>query len=306
MEPLAKLSRASPARVLRTTPLAFIPFGWLLLFLLLPALLVLKISLSTTTETVPPYAPLIHLTPDGTVAITLHFDTYGYLLHDRIYAASLEGSLRNAALTTLLCLLIGLPMAAAIARAGPRLRPLLLMAVVLPFWTSFTIRIYAWIGLLKSDGLLNTALLALGVIHQPLTILNTQWAVAIGMTYAYLPFMVLPLYATFERLDPSLLEAAADLGAAPASVFIRVALPLARPGIIAGALLVFIPAVGEYVIPELLGGPDTLMIATQLFDEFFSNQDWPTASAVAVVLLVLLLAPLVLFERARTAAIGRS
>ena len=296
----------SPQRGPGAAPRAVLPFAWLLLFLFLPALLVLKISLSTTTETVPPYAPLVHATPDGTVAITLHFDTYGYLLHDRIYAAALLGSLENAALTTLLCLLIGVPMAAAIARAGPSVRPLLLMAVVLPFWTSFTIRIYAWIGLLKPDGLLNTVLLWLGVVGHPLVILNTQWAVAIGMTYAYLPFAVLPIYAAFERLDPSLLEAAADLGAAPASVFWRVALPLARPGIVAGALLVFIPAVGEYVIPELLGGPNTLMIATQLFDEFFANQDWPTAAAVTVVLMVLLLLPLVLFERARATAIGRS
>ncbi len=289
----------------KSQPLAFLtlPASWFGLFLLLPALLVLKISLSTTTETVPPYAPLLQTGPDGTVSVALHFDSYGYVLHDRIYAAALLGSLQNAAITTVLCLVIGLPMAAAIARAGRLARPILLMAIVLPFWTSFTIRIYALIGLLRRDGLVNQALAWLGL--HPLAILNTQWAVAIGMTYAYLPFMVLPLYATFERLEPDLLEAAADLGATPASAFARIALPLAVPGIVAGSLLVFIPAVGEYVVPSLLGGPDTLMIATQLYNEFFANQDWPTAAAVTTILLALLLTPLVAFDRARAAATRR-
>jgi putrescine transport system permease protein len=283
----------------RPGPFLVIPAFWLGACLLLPALLVLKISLSTTTETVPPYAPLLTAAHDGSLALTIHPDSYAYLFHDPVYARALLGSLGNAAITTGLCLLIGLPMALAITRAGPRLRPLLLLAVVLPFWTSFMIRIYALIGLLGRNGLINALLLHLGIIDRPLVIMNTEWAVAIGMTYAYLPFMVLPLYATFERLDPTLLEAAADLGATPFSALFRITLPLALPGIVAGSLLVFIPAVGEYVIPELLGGPNTLMIATQLFNEFFSNQDWPTASAVTIVLLVLLLAPLVAFERAR-------
>jgi putrescine transport system permease protein len=283
-----------------------LPWVWLGLFLLLPALLVLKISLATIADGVPPYTPLVHANADGTVGLALHWESYGYLVHDRIYAAALLGSLRNAAVATVLCLAIGLPMAAGMARAGRRVRPVLVMAVVLPFWTSFTIRIYAWIGILKQNGILNEVLLWAGVIAHPLVILNTNWAVAIGMSYAYLPFMVLPLFATLERLDPTLAEAAADLGASDWMVFARITLPLAMPGIVAGSLLVFIPAVGEYVIPQLLGGPDTLMIATQLFDEFFANQDWPTASAVAVVLLLVLLAPLVLFERARALAIGRA
>ena len=297
------LGMLSPAGSRGRAPwfLVVLPAAWLGLFLLLPALLVLKISVSTTTDSVPPFAPLVRVAPDGAVAVTLHFDTYGYLLHDRIYAAALAGSLANAALTTLLCLTIGLPMAAAIARAGRRWQPLLLTAIVLPFWTSFTIRIYALIGLLKQGGLIDHALAWLGL--QTPTILNTEWAVAIGMTYAYLPFMVLPLYATFERLDPALVEAAADLGATPFAAFARVTLPLARPGIVAGCLLVFIPAVGEYVIPALLGGPGTLMIATQLWNEFFANQDWPTAAAVTTVLLALLITPLVLFEQARASVI---
>ena len=284
---------------------AALPAVWLGLFLLLPALLVVKISLATITDSVPPYSKLVHMGADGTVSVTLHLDSYGYLLHDRIYAAALMGSVWRAAVTAGLCLLLGLPMAAGIARAG-RWRGLLLMAVVLPFWTSFTIRIYAWIGILKQNGILNALLMRLGVVSHPLVILNTDWAVSIGMAYAYLPFMVLPLYATLERIDPALGEAAADLGAGEWAVFWRVTVPLAMPGIVAGCLLVFVPAVGEYVIPQLLGGPDTLMIATQLFDEFFANQDWPTASAVAVVLLVLLLLPLVAFERARGLAMGRT
>ena len=279
------------------------PYLWLAIFFLVPFLLVLKISFADSDTTIPPYTPLFMLDDDSTLQISLHLDNFIRLLSDDpIYLLSYLSSLRNAGVTTVFCLLLGYPMAYAIARAQPTLRPVLLMLIVLPFWTSFLIRIYAWIGILKDNGLLNNFLIWIGVIDEPMVILNTQTAVYIGMVYAYLPFMVLPLYATLEKLDVSLLEAAMDLGARPMRAFWAVTLPLSLPGIVAGSLLVFIPAVGEFIIPTLLGGADTLTISTQLWSEFFANRDWPMASAVTVVMVALLAVPLMLLQRAQARA----
>ena len=263
-----------------------LPFLWLGLFFLLPCLLVLAISLGTySPDSVPP------------VELGLSFKSFALLFSDDLYLAAWLSSLRIAATSTLVALLLGYPMAYAIARAAPNRRPLLLMLVVLPFWTSFLIRIYAWMGLLADNGLIEQFLRWSGFASNPGTILGTEWAVHLGIVYAYLPFMVLPLYATLEKLDHGLLEAAADLGARPFAAFLTVTLPLSLPGIVAGCLLVFIPAIGEFVIPDLLGGTRTLMIGKVLWDEFFTNGDWPLASAVAVCLLVLLVGPIALFQR---------
>lgn len=271
-----------------------LPFLWLGIFFLLPCLLVLAISLGTyAPNSVPP------------VELGLSFKSFALLFSDDLYLAAWLSSLRIAATSTLVALLLGYPMAYAIARAAPNRRPLLLMMVVLPFWTSFLIRIYAWIGLLADNGLIEQFLRWSGVASNPGTILGTEWAVHLGIVYAYLPFMVLPLYATLEKLDDSLLEAAADLGAKPFAAFLTVTLPLSLPGIVAGCLLVFIPAVGEFVIPDLLGGTETLMIGKVLWDEFFTNGDWPLASAVAVCLLVLLVGPIALFQRNQARSLER-
>jgi putrescine transport system permease protein len=271
-----------------------LPFLWLGIFFLLPCLLVLAISLGTyAPDSVPP------------VELGLSFKSFALLFSDDLYLAAWLSSLRIAATSTLVALLLGYPMAYAIARAAPNRRPLLLMMVVLPFWTSFLIRIYAWIGLLADNGLIEQFLRWSGVASNPGTILGTEWAVHLGIVYAYLPFMVLPLYATLEKLDDSLLEAAADLGAKPFAAFLTVTLPLSLPGIVAGCLLVFIPAVGEFVIPDLLGGTETLMIGKVLWDEFFTNGDWPLASAVAVCLLVLLVGPIALFQRNQARSLER-
>jgi putrescine transport system permease protein len=275
------------------------PFLWLTLFFLVPFIVVLKISFSTAVVGIPPYEPLIGTGDDGSWQLNLHPENFSYLFSDLQYVVAYLGSLRNAAVTAVVCLLIGYPMAYCIARASPQWRPGLLMLVVMPFWTSFLIRVYAWIGILKQNGLLNNFLIWLGVIDQPLTIMNTQTSVYIGMIYAYLPFMILPLYSTLEKMDISLLEAASDLGAKPIRAFLTITLPLSLPGIIAGSLLVFIPAVGEFIIPTLLGGPDTLMIGTVLWNEFFQNRDWPVASTVAVALVVLLVVPMMLLQRAQ-------
>jgi len=263
-----------------------LPFLWLGVFFLLPCLLVLAISLGTyAPDSVPP------------VELGLSFKSFALLFSDDLYLAAWLSSLRIAATSTLVALLLGYPMAYAIARAAPNRRPLLLMLVVLPFWTSFLIRIYAWMGLLADNGLIEQFLRWSGLASNPGTILGTEWAVHLGIVYGYLPFMVLPLYATLEKLDHGLLEAAADLGAKPLAAFLTITLPLSLPGIVAGCLLVFIPAVGEFVIPDLLGGTETLMIGKVLWDEFFTNGDWPLASAVAVCLLVLLVGPIALFQR---------
>lgn len=279
-----------------------LPYAWLVLFFLVPFALVLRISLAESRIAQPPYSPLIERTGELTYALRISLANFAYLVQDSLYWSAFLGSLRIAFGATLLCLLIGYPMAYAIARASARLRPLLLMLVVLPFWTSFLIRVYAWKVILQKGGVLNAALLSLGLIDAPLDLLYSTGAVYLGIVYSYLPFMVLPLYATLERLPPDLLEAAADLGARPWRSFLSVTLPLSLPGVLAGALLVFIPAVGEFVIPELLGGPDTLMIGRVLWTEFFANRDWPVASAVAIAMLLLLVLPIVLFQRARLRA----
>jgi putrescine transport system permease protein len=233
------------------------------------------------------------------VQVRINLASYRFLLEDPLYLSAYLNSIRIAGVSTLLCLLLGYPMAYGIARARPGLRGVLLLLVILPFWTSFLIRVYAWIGLLKPNGLVNQALLAIGVIDAPLRLLHSDFAVYLGIVYSYLPFMVLPLYATLVRQDPALLEAAADLGCRPFRAFLSVTLPLSLPGVVAGSMLVFIPAVGEFVIPDLLGGPDTLMIGKVLWGEFFSNRDWPLASAVAVAMLLLLVVPVVIFQRAQ-------
>jgi putrescine transport system permease protein len=290
----------APRRLLVLAP----PYLWLALFFLAPFAIVLKIALAQFSESVPPFTPLIaHGGPLG-LAIRVHLDNFAALAQDPLYAKALLGSLRIAAVWTLLCLLIGYPMAYAIARASARWRGILVLLVMLPFWTSFLIRVYAWKVILQGDGVINAALIGLGLIDRPLPLLYSPFAVHLGIVYSYLPFMVLPLYASLERMDLSLLEAAADLGARPWRAFLAVTLPLSLPGVLAGALLVFIPAVGEFVIPELLGGSDTLMIGSVLWNEFFLNRDWPRASAVAVGLLVVLLAPIVLFQRAEARAAG--
>ncbi|MDR3438068.1 ABC transporter permease subunit [Telmatospirillum sp.] len=272
------------------------PYAWLMLFFLVPFLIVLKISFSETQAAVPPFVPLVSWAEDAVLQIRLNFGNYRYLITDELYVDAYLNSLKIAGVSTLFCLLIGYPMAYAIARAPRTLRNPLLMLVVLPFWTSFLIRVYAWMGILKNEGLLNTFLLWSGLIDQPLQMLETDFAVYVGIIYSYLPFMVLPLYATLEKMDLSLLEAAADLGCRPFRAFLRVTLPLSVPGMIAGSMLVFIPAVGEFVIPDLLGGPDTLMIGKVLWSEFFDNRDWPVASAVAVAMLILLVAPIMIFQ----------
>ena len=271
-----------------------LPFLWLGIFFLLPCLLVLAISLGTyAPDSVPP------------VDLGFSFKSFALLFSDDLYLAAWLSSLRIAATSTLVALLLGYPMAYAIARAAPNRRPLLLMLVVLPFWTSFLIRIYAWMGLLADNGLIEQFLRWTGLASNPGTILGTEWAVHLGIVYAYLPFMVLPLYATLEKLDAGLLEAAADLGAKPFASFLTITLPLSLPGIVAGCLLVFIPAVGEFVIPDLLGGTETLMIGKVLWDEFFTNGDWPLASAVAVCLLVLLVGPIAVFQRNQARSLER-
>jgi len=276
--------------------IAGIPTLWLLVLFLIPFVIVFRISFSEVRLAIPPYTPLISW-HHGTAQLEVHGSAYSFLFTDPMYVSSYLYSLKVAAVSTLCCLLIGYPMAYAIARSGAATRPLLLMLIVLPFWTSFLLRVYAWIGLLKNNGVINNVLLSLGVIHHPLALLQTDFAVYIGIVYSYLPFMILPLYANLEKHDPALLEAAADLGARPWRAFARITLPQSLPGIAAGSLLVFIPAVGEYVIPTLLGRPDQLMIGRVLSDEFFENRDWPVASAVAILILLLLIVPILLFQR---------
>ena len=273
------------------------PYGWLVLFFLLPFLIVLKISLSELQAAIPPYKAIFGWAEDGILQLRLNFGNYGYLFSDDLYVLAYLNSLKVAAISTALTLLIGYPMAYTIARSPARIRNGLLMLVVLPFWTSLLIRVYSWMGILKNEGLLNNFLMWLGIIDSPIQIMETNTAVYIGIVYSYLPYMILPLYATLEKMDLTLLEAAADLGCPPFKAFLKITLPLSMPGIIAGTLLVFIPAVGEFVIPDLLGGPDTLMIGKVIWAEFFDNRDWPVASAVAVAILILLVVPIMLYQR---------
>ena len=278
-----------------------IPYLWLLILFLVPFIIVFKIALSDAAIARPPYVPLLDLAAgwDGLVAFFSELDgeNFTWLAEDDLYWRSYLSSLQIAGISTLLTLLVGYPIAYGMAKAPSHIRPILVLLVILPFWTSFLIRVYAWIGILRNEGLLNLALLQLGLIAEPLTIMNTTTAVYIGIVYTYLPFMVLPLYATLEKMDHSLIEAALDLGCSKLKAFWLVTMPLSLPGIIAGSFLVFIPAVGEFVIPDLLGGSNTLMIGKTLWVEFFANRDWPVASAVAVVLLILLIVPIVLFQR---------
>jgi putrescine transport system permease protein len=297
--PPAAPGAAHPASSRRLSRLVNIgvPYFWLLLFFLLPFVIVLQISLAEPALAQPPYTALWQWVQDGVVQIRLNLQNFQLLWQDDLYLTAFLNSVWVAFICTVLCLLIGYPMAYAIATASERRRIPLLMLIVLPFWTSFLIRVYAWIGILKPNGLLNNLLMYLGLIDQPFAILHTQLAVYIGIVYSYLPFMILPLYANLTRLDPTLLEAAADLGCRPARAFRRITLPLSMPGIIAGSMLVFIPAVGEFVIPDLLGGPQSLMVGKMLWTEFFSNQDWPLASALAIALLLLLVFPFVAMQR---------
>ncbi|WEY40257.1 ABC transporter permease subunit [Paraburkholderia sp. SUR17] len=271
------------------------PFVWLLLFFLVPFILVVKISFADQQLGIPPYTELTSYA-DGIVHVALDLSHYAFLLQDSLYFATYVNSVMVAAISTLLCLLLGYPMAYYIARSNPATRNILMMGVMLPFWTSFLIRVYAWIGILKNNGLLNNFLMSIGIIHAPLELYHTNTAVYIGMVYSYLPFLVMPLYAHLVKMDLTLLEAAYDLGAKPWKAFLQITLPLSRNGIIAGCLLVFIPAVGEYVIPELLGGANTLMIGRVMWNEFFDNADWPMASAVTCAMVLLLLVPMALFQ----------
>ncbi|SFB06456.1 putrescine transport system permease protein [Poseidonocella pacifica] len=278
-----------------------VPYLWLLALFLVPFLIVLKIALSDMALAIPPYAPTLDFQAGwaGIKAFVseLDFENFTFLASDDLYWKAYLSSLRIALVSTFLTLLIGYPMAYAMARSPEAWRPTLLMLVILPFWTSFLIRVYSWMGILSSEGYLNQFLLWIGLIDTPLAIINTNLAVYIGVVYTYLPFMILPVYATLEKLDGQLLEAAEDLGCSRLSAFWLVTFPLSRSGIIAGCFLVFIPTIGEFVIPSLLGGSDTLMIGKVLWEEFFSNRDWPVASAVAVILLLILIIPIVLFQR---------
>lgn len=291
MKPLFTYDRATLSRKLAIVP----PFVWLALFLLVPFLLVFKISLADLRFGIPPYTPLTTL-ENETLTLDVHLSAYKLLFSDSLYIATYISSAKMALITTLCCALIGYPMAYYIARAEPKARNLMLLAVILPFWTSLLLRVYAWVGILRSDGLLNNALLALGLIDTPLEIYRTDMAVYIGLIYAYLPFFILPLYANLVKLDNRLLEAAYDLGARPMQAFWRVTLPLSLPGVMAGSLLVFIPTVGEYVIPEMLGGADTLMMGRLMWTEFFNNTDWPMAAAVTCVMVLILIVPLALLQ----------
>ena len=274
-----------------------VPYIWLLVFFLIPFFIVFKISLSTAAIAMPPYTPVVNGISDFFSKLTsFSFDNYVWLTEDPLYINAYLSSLWIAAVSTFLTLLIAYPVAYGMARAPSTIRPTLLMLVILPFWTSFLIRVYAWIGILKPEGLLNQLLLSLNIIDTPLVILNTNWAIFIGIVYSYLPFMVLPLYASLEKMDYTLIEAAEDLGCPPLTAYWKITFPLSLPGVVAGCMLVFIPAVGEFVIPDLLGGSETLMIGKTLWNEFFANRDWPVSSAVAVILLLLLVVPIMFFQ----------
>lgn len=274
-----------------------VPLVWLMVFFLVPFLVVAKISVSEPLIAQPPYGPL--LAWDGLrLSIELNFDNYAYLFSDALYVNAYLFSIRVAFVSAALALMIGYPIAYYIARSPEPRRTLLLTLVILPFWTSFLLRVYAWQGFLRSNGVINNFLLWSGAVDRPIQMLQTDFAVYLGIVYTYLPFMILPLFANLVRLEESLLEASADLGARPLATFLHVTLPLSMPGIVAGFMLVFIPAIGEFVIPDLLGGPNTLMIGKVLWDEFFSNRDWPVASSVAIAMLVVVVVPIMLLRSA--------
>ena len=296
---------ASPAKLFprgRQLVIAF-PYAWMVLFFLIPFLIILKISLAETQVAIPPYTSLVAYAEEK-LTFVVNIGNYLYLFQDEMYLDSYLQSLQVASISTLLCLLIGYPIAWSIAHSSPSMRNTLLMLVVLPSWTSFLIRVYAWIGILKNNCIINNALMGLGILTEPLQLMHTDLAVYIGIVYAYLPFMILPLYTALMRVDYSLIEAASDLGARPWKTFLTVLLPLTKSGIVAGSMLVFIPAVGEFVIPELLGGPDSLLIGRVLWQEFFNNRDWPVASAVAIVMLLLLIVPIMWFHKHQQKQMG--
>jgi putrescine transport system permease protein len=272
------------------------PLLFLLVFFLIPFAFAFKISFAEAAPRVPPFTDVISFTADHHLRVAISLGNYRYLLTDEVYGIAYLYSLRTAFFSTLICLLLGYPMAYAIARAPRSTQGLLLLIIMLPFWTSFLLRVYALEGIIRDTGFLNTVLLHLGLISHPLHIMRTSLAVYLGIIYSYLPFMVLPLFATLEKLDPTLLEAAADLGSTPWRAFMDITLPLSIPGMIAGSMLVFIPAVGEFVIPSLLGGPNQLMIGRVLWDEFFGNHDWPVAAAVAIAFLLLLVGPIAIYQ----------
>ncbi len=278
------------------------PFLFLLLFFMIPFFVVLQISVVDSRLGVPPYTDLLQWA-DGVLSIKFNFNHYVNVFADDLYLDAYIGSLKVALITTLICLAIGYPTAYFIARSDPKTRNLLMMAVMLPFWTSYLIRVYAWIGILKDQGLLNNLLIWLHVIDQPLRLFHTNTAVYIGMVYSYLPYLILPLYAHLVRMDTTLLEAAHDLGAPPWKAFVTITVPMSMRGVIAGSLLVFIPSVGEYVIPEILGGADTLMVGRLMWDDFFNNMDWPIASAATGIMVMLLLFPIALFQHMQSRSI---
>ena len=274
-----------------------LPYLWLVLFFLVPFAIVFKISFSDPIVAQPPFTPLFDQSQNFLNRFQGSLNNYLFLLEDNLYWVSYLRSIKVAFISTLFCLLLGYPMAYYIAQSAPTKRNVLLMLIILPFWTSFLLRVYAWMGILSTNGIINSVLLWIGMIDEPIQMLYTNFAVYLGIVYTYLPFMILPLYANLERLDLNLHDAAADLGGKPLQVFRDITLPISLPGIIAGSLLVFIPAMGEFVIPALLGGLDSLMIGRTLYDEFFVNRDWPLASAVATILLLILVLPMVLFQR---------
>lgn len=282
-----------------------VPYLWLFLFFLLPFAIVLKISLSQAAISIPPYTPLLEYA-EQSLTVMINLGSYIFLSEDSLYLAAYMGSLKVALISTIICLLLGYPMALAIARAPREKQLVYLLLVMMPTWTAILIRVYAWMGILSTNGLLNSLLMSLGLISTPLQILNTNTAVYIGVVYAYLPFMVLPLYANLVKHDNSLLEAAMDLGAGKVKAFWKITVPLSKTGIIAGSMLVFIPVVGEFVIPELLGGPETLMIGKILWQEFFNNRDWPVASALAMVMLAILLIPIIFFHYNQSRAMEKN
>lgn len=274
-----------------------VPMTWLILFFLIPFAVVFKISFAEKALSIPPISDLwAWNAEDAMMTLTLNLSNYKFLWEDSLYLDAYLSSIKIAAISTIITLIVAYPIAFLIARSK-QYRYVLLALVILPFWTSFLLRVYAWMGFLSKNGVINNILMSLGIIDEPLTMIGTNFAVYIGVVYTYLPFMILPLYTTLEKLDESLLEASADLGSKPYETFLHVVLPLSVPGIIAGSLLVFIPVVGEFVIPSLLGGSDTLMIGRVLWDEFFNNRDWPMASAVAIVMLIFLVIPIMILRR---------
>jgi putrescine transport system permease protein len=278
-----------------------IPYGWFILLVAVPILIVLKISLSEMEAS--SVSKMIDWS-DGWPTIKLNLASYQFIASDSLYIKTYLSSIKYALITTILCLIIGYPFAYYMARSPKHLQPMLLMLIMLPFWTSFLLRIYAWKTLLVSNGVINNVLMSLHIINEPIQMMNNSFSLLLGMVYSYLPFMILPLYANLSKMDVRYLEAAADLGTSPFKAFWLITVPLSKAGIIAGSMLVFIPAVGEFVIPELLGGPSTLMIGRVLWDEFFSNNDWPMAASVAIVMICIILVPMAILNKAEAAQPG--